>query len=234
VQLSHLPYPIHRVAAEDGAKNPHIASFIDQKTHVRALGKTMGLGTAGCFLSHIKAWKEFLSSSYEWGLICEDDMRYSEPFPLILEHITQQKNPFWDICSFQSNHQGAPVNLNTYDFYRQVLYLFPVTGAGCYLITRLGAKKLLSKAFPLKIPVDHYFTRGWEFPLIFIGIEPRCVAQDPFISSEIDKGGRQAGCRLSLAQNMIRGLYVGATHLMFFVYNGVCYLYYQLQKNRFK
>lgn len=229
-QLDDLGYPIHRISAERGPQNPENSPFIDQKAHVRIQGKTMGSGTAGCSLSHIKAWQTFLSSPYEFALICEDDMTYGDVFPAILRHLIQEKNPFWQICSFQINHRGAPLTLKKNELYTQVIYLFPVTGAGCYLLTRSGAQKLISKALPLKLPVDHYFTRGWEFPLIFVGIEPRCVGQEATISSEIDKSGRQKRHKLSFTQIIVRGLYVGIKHLIHFAYNGWVYFCYRVQK----
>ena len=229
-QLSCLNYPIHRISAERGPPHPDTSPFIDQKAHQRIQGKTMGPGTAGCSFSHIKAWNTFLSSSYAFALICEDDMTYGASFPQIVNTLTQENAPFWDVCSFQVNHQGAPLTLTKGPLYRQVIYLFPVTGAGCYLLTRIGAHKLLSKALPLTLPIDHYFTRGWEFPITFIGIEPRCVAQEASISSEIDKSGRQARPPRSFTRTLVRILYVGAKHVMHFMYNGWTYLRYQLNK----
>ncbi|MDR1332868.1 MAG: glycosyltransferase family 25 protein [Holosporales bacterium] len=57
-----------------------------------------------------------------------------------------------------------------------------VGNAGCYLINRKAAIKLLSKALPIMMPVDHYFVRSWEFGLRFVGVAPKLVSQDSSVS----------------------------------------------------
>jgi hypothetical protein len=54
--------------------------------------------------------------------------------------------------------------------------------AGSYLINREAAKKLLSKAYPLKMPINYYLARDWEFDIAFRGVEnPRIVY--PYLDS---------------------------------------------------
>jgi hypothetical protein len=45
------------------------------------------------------------------------------------------------------------------------------------MINRQAAHKLLKKFYPIKMPLDHYFTSAWEFGLKFAGVEPRMVFQ---------------------------------------------------------
>lgn len=136
-------------------------------------------GTIGCSLSHIKTWKEFLDSDAEFALILEDDINF-EPAKLrsVIDELTHNQS-YWDIVSFDVAHKGTPVTIKTLGRHQHLsLYLTEVTHTGSYLLNRKAALKLLEKSLPIKMPVDHYFNRPWEFGLVFTGVEnPRLVSQ---------------------------------------------------------
>ena len=239
--LQSLHFPLHRIQGVEGSAplimDPRLnsASWI----HRIFFGKSMGAGTFGCSLSHIRAWQRLLRSSYAFGLICEDDIQIAPPmvaleFSGLLRRLTQDPHPFWDSCGLQLNHGGMPLTLERWTEaqrkVRLVTYLSPVTGAGCYLITRSGAKKLLSKAYPIHFPVDHYYTRGWEFPLIFCGIEPRPVIQNPVFGSEINQMGRNVAAPLSWREKGLRVIWVVAKSVCCFFYHLALYFRYKMGK----
>jgi glycosyl transferase family 25 len=135
-------------------------------------------GTVGCSVSHEKTWRAFLESDNEFAIIFEDDVQF-DPKKLreAIEFAISEKDS-WDIVNFETKHRGHPIcvskNCNNQSM---VFYLTNVTHAGCYLINRNAAYKLLKKFYPIKMPVDHYITASWEFDLKFVGIEPRIVSQ---------------------------------------------------------
>jgi GR25 family glycosyltransferase involved in LPS biosynthesis len=102
----------------------------------------------------------------------------------------------WDIVSFEMLHNGMPFTVAELNENHDLsFYLFRVAHTGAYLINREAAKKYLSKSYPIKMPIDHFFTRSWEFDIKFRGIEPRIIFQrgeDSVIeSSKISKDSKR-------------------------------------------
>ena len=185
-----LNYKINRISAVDGAKlsKQAIEEYTDLAEYRNYLGHYPKPGTIGCSLSHIKVWHDFLESNYQYALVLEDDISF-DPKLLrsTIEKLTEN-NTLWDMTSFELNHRGMPLPIKHFADPKQDLsvYLFEVTHSGAYIMNRKAAQSLLAKALPIKMPIDHFFTRSWEFDLVFTGIEPRIVMQT-FGDSEINK-----------------------------------------------
>ena len=116
-----------------------------------------------------------------------------EPYKvkMILEDLAKNTE-LWDIVTLEISHTVFPLTIKHLPPHRLAVYLTAVTYTGAYLINRKAPKKLLQKALPIKMPVDHYFTRQWAFGIQLTGIEnPRLVHQvfrrsdmvktDPFV-----------------------------------------------------
>lgn len=124
----------------------------------------------GCALSHIKLYEHIVQNNIPLCIICEDDMiPYDDNFKKVvnsLDEIQSQLN--FEILFFkcidklnspfkkQENFQGitfAQVGMGEkYDWLfnrRKTCYL-----TGCYALTLNGAKKLLEKAYPVRMPSD--------------------------------------------------------------------------------
>ncbi|MDR0677922.1 MAG: glycosyltransferase family 25 protein [Holosporaceae bacterium] len=175
-----LGFPMERISAVDGKGllQKEIESITDLKTYKLLFRMSPEAGTIGCSLSHEKAWLKFLESRYEFAVIFEDDVQF-DPRELseTIKLVTKKKS-LWDIANFETKHRGCPVKISELSSWRHlVVYLFSVTHAGCYLINRRAAQELLKKFYPIKMPLDHYFTSAWEFDLKFVGVEPRMVQQ---------------------------------------------------------
>jgi glycosyl transferase family 25 len=180
--LQALGFPLERVSAVDGRTltEAEITSVMDKRTFKKFFSIPHQLGTIGCYLSHIKVWKKFLQSPFKFALVFEDDVSFSpqELSETVHHLIAPEQVGLWDINSFELNHRGMPLTIKKLPHHQSLcLYLTPVTHTGAYLINRKAAQALLEKALPIKMPVDHYFTRVWEFSLKFTGIEPRLVKQ---------------------------------------------------------
>lgn len=192
--VDQLNFPYKRFSAVDGSalNNEEFNKVVDSKTYNNLMGHLPKKGTIGCSLSHIKIWKEFLNSKYAYALIIEDDVRF---LPDELRKTVQdviKHAQFWDICSFELLHRGLPLKIKQINSVHNLsVYLLNVTHTGCYLVSRKAAEKLLKQALPIKIPVDHYFTRGWELGLTFMGVEPRIVKQDENEQSIIENSERK-------------------------------------------
>jgi glycosyl transferase family 25 len=184
-----LNFPVQIISAVYGKNLPRseIEKKVDIESYKVRMGLYPGFGTIGCSLSHIKTWKIFLESDYEFALIFEDDVCF-EPKQLqdTVAELTMSPGS-WDICLFSLYHHGNPLAIKRLGRTNKNLcvYLTRVTNAGAYILNRKAATRLLASALPIKSPIDHYFTRAWEFGLIFTGVEPRIVDQDSFGDSYI-------------------------------------------------
>lgn len=221
-RIDKLNLPLQRIEAVDGYKlsSEEFAKNVDLESYHNFLGQSPKVGIIGCSLSHIKAWQEFLNSNYEFAIIFEDDISFNpeEVSTTINELIANRQ--YWDIANLETHHRGLPVTIKKLDNgSKMVSYLVEVTHAGAYLINRHAAKQLVSKALPIKMPIDHYFTRGWELNLKFVGIEPRIVKQT-FGDSTIETSKRNnEEYQTNLKQKIIKRVYKIQTNTIRFVYN---------------
>lgn len=176
--LKSVGFPLVKIDAIDGQTEAFLEKHVDVIAYSNFMGRLPNKGTIACSLSHFKAWKDFIASTDEYALICEDDIIFD---PTILRDtvisLTEQKH-LWDVVNFENHHRslhlnvhGITANLNL------VFFLTRVTHAGCYLINRYAAQTLVKNMFPIKRPVDHYFTRIWEHDYKFCGVLPNIVKQ---------------------------------------------------------
>lgn len=141
------------------------------------------------FIQHIQAWRAFLASSYQWGLILEDDLHLSSvpdfsqfPFPFQpdlkkLDQIWAKKELYSPDQKLKLLTQRQCADIFFLAAHRQPLFLKMIKnspapvgiilggapGSGAYLINRYGAEQLLKKAHLYLVPLEHYFSRLWEF-----------------------------------------------------------------------
>ncbi|MDR0662311.1 MAG: glycosyltransferase family 25 protein [Holosporales bacterium] len=178
-----IGFPLERVAAIDG--NLLTSEQVNQVIDAEAFSVFTGRpptqkGEIGCALSHLHVWEAFLRSPYQYALILEDDARFDPEKirQVIFKLLTVAQN--WDIVNFDfcDVHFGMPLTLSQIDReYRHVIYIAKTLHAGAYLINRKAARALYAHALPIKMPVDLFFTRGWELGLTFTGVEPHLVHQ---------------------------------------------------------
>lgn len=175
-----VSFPVTRISGVDGRAlaSEALMSNFDVDRHLKYVAKEIKSGMVGCNLSHFKAWKTFLESPYEYALVFEDDVSFDPKLlKAAIAHLLEVPN-MWDFVNLENFHRSLNLPLahltNGFDL---VLFLTPVTHAGCYLINRDAARKLISKVYPMFIPVDYYFSRTWELDLKFTGIVPNLVTQ---------------------------------------------------------
>ena len=180
-QVNLLGYDLVRISGVDGSSlsENEIHQKTDFESYKTYLGHYPKRGMIGCNLSHFKAWETFLKSNAEFALIFEDDVSFDHKVLRNTVESLKQYADLWDIVTFEISHRGLPLTLKRLDEVNSnlSLYLTEITHAGSYIINRTAAKKLMVKFLPIKMPIDHYFTRAWEFDLKFVGIEPRIVFQ---------------------------------------------------------
>ncbi|MGI4775321.1 MAG: glycosyltransferase family 25 protein [Janthinobacterium lividum] len=226
-----LAYPVQIVSAVDGKylSDDEINQTTDIDAYEHSSNYYPSKGTIGCYLSHIKVWREFLNSDYKFAVIFEDDVSFD---PVKLKSVIEQLQAnaeYWDINSFEISHRGNPLTLKKLvDNYKLVVYSYKVSHSGAYIINRKAAKQLLEKSLPIRMPVDHYFTRSWELDLKFTGVEPRLVHQsygDSVISQMKELNNNKEVTTLYLF--VYRGVFNIQTHIINYLHNWKIYLKYK-------
>lgn len=152
---------------------------IDTKTHQRFWHNSISCcsynhkltnSEFGCALSHIKLYEHIVQNNIPLCIICEDDMiPYDNNFKevinsldeiqsqlnfeiLFFKYIDKLNSPFRKQVSLHSVTFAQVGMGEKYDWLfnrRKTCYL-----TGCYALTLNGAKKLLEKAYPVRMPSD--------------------------------------------------------------------------------
>jgi glycosyl transferase family 25 len=226
--IKSLGFPQIRIDAVDGRKmsKEEIDAKVDVKTYKSFLSRLPNGGTIGCYLSHVKVWEEFLKSGFEFAVVFEDDISFDPGrVKLVIGDLIETPS-FWDIVSLEQRHNGLPLIIKKLKNDQElVVYLAEVTHSGAYIINRRAAYNLLKKAFPMRMPLDHYFTRAWEFDLKFTGVEnPRLVKQT-FGESDIGKTEAISEENRTVFDKLKRGMYKFQSYIIRFLYN--CKIYIQ-------
>lgn len=218
--IKKLQLPYQRFEAVDGSQltKEYLDTIVDFKAYQKYMGHMPRNGTIGCSLSHIRLWEEFLKTDYEYAFIFEDDVCFNpEQLKCVMEDVIKH-HQLWDICSFELLHKGLPVSIKSLvTGYRLSTYLVEITHTGCYIISRKAARQLLERALPIQIPIDHYFTRGWELGLRFTGVEPRLVQQNEHDS--VIESSHRINMEDVLKQPFVKVLYKTQTAIIYFIHN---------------
>ncbi len=179
--IEKLGYPVHTIKAVDGY------ALSDDEVNKIAVGRIKNKkGDIGCALSHFKAYRKFLDSSYEYALIFEDDVSFN---PFVLRGVVEELKglrQYWNMVMFDiiAGESRYKTLLKLHSGNDMVLYGKSVYGAGGYLIDRKAAIRYLEKAMPISMPIDLYFTRSWELGTKFIGITNPLLVNQSFGNSD--------------------------------------------------
>lgn len=220
--IEKLPYNKMRLSAVYGKSYPResLEKYVNNDMHKALFGKKFEMGTIGCALSHYLTWVEFLASNNEYALILEDDISFDSNtlYPLV-EELTTQKARYWDIVNLENLHSGHPLTVSKLSTgHHLCVYLTRVSHSGAYLINRAAAGVLLKNALPMKVPLDHYFTRSWEYGVKFTGIEYPRVVHQSFGDSDIVES-RRKGQNRSAFQIFLFASYEAQSTINRIVYN---------------
>ena len=227
--------PVFRIPAVDGKRltSDELNNYIDEDSTIYYFPWTIGRGAVGCTLSHIKTWKTFLESSFQYALILEDDINFDPAVLSATLKLLSRSSNLWDINTFDTGRvgRGMPAKVKHFKTIDKnlVIYLSKVSRTSAYIINRSAAKKLLEYALPIRLPVDYYFIRSWEFGLKFTGIEPRIIIQD-FGDSIIasSRAGRTED--KSIKKELLSKFFNKQTRLILRLYNLKIYLTLKAQQ----
>jgi glycosyl transferase family 25 len=189
--LNELNIPYIRVEGVDAANlTTKNLQDVDQEVfqYFSLRGNGIRKGEVACFLSHEKAWQTFLTTNYKYALILEDDAVFNPAELKKAITIFLQHQNLWDIIKLTSSQTFLAKKLEVLTLFApySLYYLAGYNDAlVSYLITRQAANNLLTKAKPLKMPVDIYATRGWELGLKLAIVNPNLITYQHDINSTI-------------------------------------------------
>lgn len=228
--VTALGFPVERVSGIDGnlLSLEEMNLKVDWFAWKQIEGAPPLLGAVGCALSHIKAWKTFLESDAEYGIFFEDDVSFNSlELRQTIDQILQN-NKLWDVVTLYT--EGTPLTLKKLNKDQKlVVYPRQVIFAVAYIMNRHAARQLLSKSMPLKMPIDWFFTRGWELNLRFTGIEP-IIVKHSFDDSVIgtSKGISKDRNPKMYFKRMRHAVIMMQSNVMRFLYNFKIYILYKL------
>lgn len=119
------------------------------------------LGAIGCYLSHVKLWEALANSNNEMLLILEDDAITNNFSAFQINQFLNkiiENDPDWDVIflgyakPFPSSNADIPVTDSVYKI-NDITFQ-----THAYLLSKKGALKLLSNAFPIVDQVDSYMS----------------------------------------------------------------------------
>lgn len=149
-------------------------------------------GEKGCYASHIKAWRMLLESQHHAMVVLEDDVRFSDQLPSVLNAINGLNLP-WDMIKLIGrDREKVRARRELIQGVDLVEYArVPSLTAG-YVISRSGAQKLLASRVPFGRPIDVDLRFWWENNLLILGVTPAMLILDEtsFVSSIGNKVGQ--------------------------------------------
>ena len=113
----------------------------------------MRRGMVGCLLSHIKIYTELINSVYDYFTVLEDDVEFTHDFKNKFDNImTQVNNKNWDLIFL--GHHVRDINRQKDELVKDKIpvltkrdvywsFLNSLGGTGGYIISKIGAQKLL-------------------------------------------------------------------------------------------
>jgi glycosyl transferase family 25 len=119
------------------------------------------LGAIGCYLSHVKLWEMLANSDDDMLLILEDDAVTNNFSAFQINQFLNEiieNDPNWDVIFLGYSKPFPSPNVDTF-ISNSVYKINEITfQTHAYVLSKKGALKLLSKAFPIVDQVDSYMS----------------------------------------------------------------------------
>jgi len=134
-------------------------------------GRAMKPTELACAFSHIQLWKNLLSSSDDYYVICEDDMEFAPDLDQIVRECLSLKRG--RIIKLSVTHPRPHKGLVTFSTGHQLVrFRFAPLSAGAYIISRSGAEQLILYCYKIHAPIDEMMRLTIEHGITNYGIVP--------------------------------------------------------------
>ncbi len=210
VQAEKFGLNVERVSGVDGNK-VCADSWVDadESKFIVRNGRNMLPGEYGCYKAHLSVLETFVSSGYTNAIVIEDDIELTEDF---LPRVAAIRSglPSAEIVKLLNHRTKGfrEVAVTTFgDRIGRCLH-GPQGSAACYLVTREGARKMLSEMQMIRYPYDITLERGWK-----TGVEVYTVKSN-IVELSTHSIDSQIANREQYRAVKIRGLRKMSTHLI--------------------
>ena len=183
-QLQRLGLDYTLFAAIDGKRvYGQFADRVDESAYRKNMGMPLLPGKLGVYASHFAIWKDLCESSFELGLIFEDDVVFHDDFIDSLDSALNVSS-HWDLVRFCCIRAKLPICQGRVGDYRLNAYVGPFTGNAAYLIKKKAAVRLLPSMWPQTRAMDHELNRFDVHNYRLRGLEPfSCHPDDGGLST---------------------------------------------------
>lgn len=235
-----LPWPLYRTPALDARNDPAAVLAARGQTVMQppdGVGwnpyrqRMFALVEEACLVGHLAAWRQFLASGHERGLILEDDAEPYGDFEGAVR-VLLSEGPAIDIVKLE----GIPRRSDGKSGGRLAIPLRPLgegnmlvrslrprSGGAAYILTRSAAERLLAAIGKLPMPVDDFLWSQGLHGLDIAHVSPWLVMQSGAPSTMgatrtpnrhikrrdpihlLSQSSRRFGLRLSLWWNALQG-----------------------------
>ena len=170
-QCETLGIGLTRVIAMDGrdlaAEALNSMPDVDTVAFKRNTARTVRGGDIGCYMSHLRATRQFLQSNAEFAVVMEDDAIINADTVALVTALTAPGAPRdWDMVKLAAEHRLNAFNLRPVlrRYWLAVNYTRQ-TSAVIYVVNRRAAETFSRKLLPMAVPYDFAFDRGWALGL---------------------------------------------------------------------
>lgn len=173
-QLAALNWPYQFVQGLT-PQNPETVALYDPQLNRRRCKRPLAPVEVAAYASHRKAMQVFLETDQPLALILEDDFRLLEAaaFTARMEGLVSAPVE-WDILKLFDFQQRAVVDEVSVGDVAIVSHGSPTAGMVGYLVTRQGAKKMLSRPRVFR-QIDEDIKYFWELKLRVLSVRPNLV-----------------------------------------------------------
>ena len=137
----------------------------------------------GCSLSHVRLYEHIVERAIPITLVLEDDAMLADGFGPKLQALIRALPSSWDLVQLiYACPDFEPIDGSVVRF--RMKTGLPAASAG-YLVTLLGAKKLLTEAYPIHYPADSFIGRSPRWGVEVYGAQPQLVTINNLFPSDI-------------------------------------------------
>lgn len=190
VNLEALRIPYERIEGVYGRElSLPIEDYNERAYHVLN-GKVTNPGEVGCYFSHIRALETFLESDLPYALILEDDVTLPPGIADLLDAATAYAAD-WDLLRLTSSREGKFLVFGQLTDGFEIAYNTRVLkNTGAYYISRRGARQVIDRLLPMRLPYDEALDRDWDYDCRSACIVPFPVRLEEEMESQIRRAER--------------------------------------------
>ena len=148
------------------------------KKSINPWNTKMSPSQIGCALSHIKIYRKFIKSNYDFALVLEDDAYFLKDFKeklqsFIIKNLKYKKQIL--LLSELKEFIGKP--LDKFDSY-EVVSVTNASFTHSYLINKKAAESIIKFNYPVKTIADNFLFFNIYCKIKITGLNPFLIGQD--------------------------------------------------------